>query len=627
MGEGPYRYVWVVEFPMFDGVDAEGNPVPAHHPFTMPHPDDLDLLETDPAAVRSQAYDLVLNGWELGSGSVRIHRADIQSRVFAALGISAEEAAETASASCSAPSATGRRRTPASPSGSTGWWPSSAGEENIREVIAFPKTQSGADPMTGAPKPLAPTALAELGIRVVAAARGGRVGLRADGRRPLRRRRRGAGWPSRAPLAARLRPRTLDEVVGQRHLVAPGRAAAGAGRGGPAGLGDPVGAAGDRQDHPGPGGGRRSTAKEFVPLSAVASGVKDVREALEGARRRLGERGRGRSCSSTRSTGSTRPSRTCSCPAVEEGLVVLVGATTENPFFEVNAAPHEPDHALAARAALATTTWPPWCSGASWPRRPTADDDAVAALVAAAEGDARSALTTLEVAVALAAARAPGQDPVVTVADVSGARDGRLYHQGADDHYDQASALIKSVRGSDPDAGLYWLARMLEAGEDARFIARRLVILASEDVGMADPTALVVADAAARAVEIVGLPEAALNLAQAVVHLACAPKSNRVTVALARAREDVASGAGGAVPRPPARRPLPRGRRASATARATATPTTTPRAGSTSSTGPRGSRATSTTSPPATGPRPRWPAGWPGARNSRPPGDLCRRRR
>jgi putative ATPase len=178
----------------------------------------------------------------------------------------------------------------------------------------------------------------------------------------------------------------------------------------------------------------------------------------------------------------------------------------------------------------------------------TADAEAVSALVAAADGDARSALTTVEVAVALAASRDVGNDPVVTVGDVSRARDGRLYHQGADDHYDQASALIKSVRGSDPDAGLYWLARMLEAGEDARFIARRLVILASEDVGMADPMSLVVADAASRAVETVGLPEAALNLAQAVVHLACAPKSNRVTIGLSRARMEVASGSGGQVP-------------------------------------------------------------------------------
>jgi aspartyl-tRNA synthetase len=165
VGEGPYRYVWVVEFPMFDGVDAEGNPVPAHHPFTMPHPDDLDLLATDPAAVRSQAYDLVLNGWELGSGSVRIHRGDIQSRVFAALGIGEEEAAQRFGFLL------GAFRYGAPPHAGFAFGIDRlvaifCGEENIREVIAFPKTQSGADPLTGAPKPLAPAALAELGIRV-----------------------------------------------------------------------------------------------------------------------------------------------------------------------------------------------------------------------------------------------------------------------------------------------------------------------------------------------------------------------------------------------------------------------------------------------------------------------------
>jgi putative ATPase len=166
----------------------------------------------------------------------------------------------------------------------------------------------------------------------------------------------------------------------------------------------------------------------------------------------------------------------------------------------------------------------------------------VAALVGLADGDARAVLTTLEVATALAG------DRPITLDDVERARHTRLQHFGEDDHYDQVSALIKSIRGSDPDAGLYWLARMLESGEDARFIARRLVILASEDVGEADPLALVVADAAARAVEFVGLPEAQLNLAQAVVHLACAPKSNRVTVALGRARQDVRTAPRGDVP-------------------------------------------------------------------------------
>jgi putative ATPase len=352
---------------------------------------------------------------------------------------------------------------------------------------------------------------------------------------------------SRAPLAARLRPRTFDDVVGQRHLVAPG-----------APLRELV-----ERDRLGslilwgpPGSGKTTlsrllattTAKEFVPLSAVASGVKDVREAIEGARRRLGERGQGTILFVDEVHRFNKAQQDVLLPAVEEGVVVLVGATTENPYFEVNPP-------LMSRATL-------------WRLEPLGDDalgtmvargleaedaeaeeEAVAALVATADGDARAALNTLEVAVALAASRDPAVErPTVTVADVARARDGRLYHQGADEHYDQVSALIKSVRGSDPDAGLYWLARMLEAGEDPRFIARRLVILASEDVGMADPEALVVADAAARAVEMVGLPEASLNLAQAVVHLACAPKSNRVTVALSRAREDVRTGGTQAVP-------------------------------------------------------------------------------
>jgi putative ATPase len=351
---------------------------------------------------------------------------------------------------------------------------------------------------------------------------------------------------ARAPLAARLRPRTLDEIVGQRHLVAPGaplRVLVEADRMGSVILWGP------------PGSGKTtlarvlavSTAKSFVSLSAVTSGVKDVRDALEAARRLLGERGRGTILFVDEVHRFNRAQQDVLLPGVEEGLVVLVGATTENPFFEVNAP-------LMSRATL-------------WRLEPLGDADlralvdrgleaegvaaepaAVDALVAASDGDARAALTTLEVAAALATARVGGGAATVTLDDVSRARDGRLYHQGADEHYDQASALIKSIRGSDPDAGLYWLARMIAAGEDPRFIARRLVILASEDVGMADPQALLVADAAARAVEFVGLPEAALNLAQAVVHLSAAPKSNRVTVALDRARQDVRNVAGGAVP-------------------------------------------------------------------------------
>jgi aspartyl-tRNA synthetase len=166
VSEGPHRYLWVVDFPMFDGVDDAGHPVAAHHPFTMPHPDDLDRLEQDPASVRSQAYDLVLNGWELGSGSVRIHRGDIQSRVFAVLGVGEKEArtrfgfllgAFRFGAPPHAGFAVGIDRLVAI----------FAGEDSIREVIAFPKTQSGSDPMTGAPKPLAPGMLADLGLQLI----------------------------------------------------------------------------------------------------------------------------------------------------------------------------------------------------------------------------------------------------------------------------------------------------------------------------------------------------------------------------------------------------------------------------------------------------------------------------
>jgi aspartyl-tRNA synthetase len=164
VSEGPHRYVWVTDFPMFEGLDDDGNPIAAHHPFTMPHPDDFDLLESDPLAVRSQAYDLVLNGWELGSGSVRIHRADIQSRVFAALGIS-DEVAESRFGFL-----LGAFRYGAPPHAGFAFGIDRlaaifAGEENIREVIAFPKTQSGADPMTGAPKEIPDRHLRELHLK------------------------------------------------------------------------------------------------------------------------------------------------------------------------------------------------------------------------------------------------------------------------------------------------------------------------------------------------------------------------------------------------------------------------------------------------------------------------------
>jgi putative ATPase len=345
---------------------------------------------------------------------------------------------------------------------------------------------------------------------------------------------------ARAPLAARLRPRTLDDVIGQQHLVGPGaplRALIEADRLTSAILWGP------------PGTGKTTlasvvataTAKHFVPLSAVSAGVRDVREVVDGARRLLGEQGRGTILFLDEVHRFNRSQQDALLPSVEEGLLVLIGATTENPFFEVNA-PLLSRSTLWRLEPLSADELREVVGRGLQVESATAEPDAVAALVGLADGDARAVLTTLEVALALAGSRP------VTVEDVERARHSRLHHYGDEDHYDQVSAFIKSVRGSDPDAGLYWLARMLESGEDARFIARRLVILASEDVGEADPLALVVADAAARAVEFVGLPEAQLNLAQAVVHLACAPKSNRVTVALGRALLDVRQGPRGDVP-------------------------------------------------------------------------------
>ncbi len=353
-----------------------------------------------------------------------------------------------------------------------------------------------------------------------------------------------------APLAARLRPRTLDELVGQEHLVGPGaplRVLAESDRVGSSILWGPAGT------------GKTTLArlladttdKHLTTLSATAAGVKDVREALADAERRLGEQGQGTMLFIDEVHRFSKSQQDVLLPAVEDGLVVLIGATTENPFFEVNPPllsraslwrlhPLGPDDlALLIRRGLDL-------EGAD------AEPDAVDAVVAACEGDARAALTTVEVAVALARAADAGGDPearvVLTMDDMARARDGRLFHQGADEHYDQVSALIKSVRGSDPDAGLYWMARMIEAGEDPRFLARRMVILASEDIGLADPQALLVAEAAARAVEYVGLPEAALNLAEAVIYLARAPKSNAVTVALGRAQADVRSSVSQEVP-------------------------------------------------------------------------------
>jgi putative ATPase len=288
------------------------------------------------------------------------------------------------------------------------------------------------------------------------------------------------------------------------------------------------------------------TNRQFVSLSAVSAGVRDVREVIEDARIRLTDEGKGTILFLDEVHRFNKSQQDALLPAVEAGIITLIGATTENPFFEVNA-PLISRSTVFRLHPLGDADLTVLVARALEVEQATAGDEALAHLVDLADGDARAALTTLELALALAGAEHRRE---ITLSDVERARQSRVLRYGEDDHYDVISAFIKAVRGSDPDAGLYWLARMLEAGEDARFIARRLVILASEDVGMANSMGLVVADAAARAVEFVGLPEAALNLAHAVIYLATAEKSNTVMSALARASEDVRDHKEGAVPGP-----------------------------------------------------------------------------
>lgn len=337
----------------------------------------------------------------------------------------------------------------------------------------------------------------------------------------------------RAPLAERLRPKSLDEVVGQEHLTGPGgplRTAAEKGRVGAIVLWGP------------PGSGKTTLARvlaaeiegEFVPLSAVTSGVKEVRAVLDAARERLKYEGRATILFVDEVHRFNKVQQDALLPALEEGLVDFVGATTENPSFEVTAPLLSrsrvlhlrplSDEDLAALLARGCSTLAVEISS-----------EAQAFLLRLSCGDGRRLLNALEAAATSAAGR-------VEVADAEGAVGDRALRYGREEHYDVISAFIKSVRGGDPDAALHYLARMIEAGEDPIFIARRLVILASEDVGNADPQGLSLAVATAQAVQMIGMPEGRIPLAQATTYLASAPKSNASYAAVEHALKDVRRG-------------------------------------------------------------------------------------
>ena len=335
-----------------------------------------------------------------------------------------------------------------------------------------------------------------------------------------------------APLAQRLRPRTLDELVGQKHVLGEGSA-----------LRQAIAEDRVRSSifHGPPGSGKTtlarivaaSTGAAFEELSAVSATVKDVREVLARARERLGGNGRRTILFLDEIHRFNKAQQDALLPAVEEGLVTLIGATTENPYYEVNSAllsrvqvyELEPladkEMSVVVQRGVAEV-------GAK------ASDEIVELIARRAGGDARNALNIVE----LASETATGEITEENVEDAARKRP-IVFDKASDAHYDFTSAFIKSMRGSDPDAAVYYLAAMLEGGEDARFIARRMIVLASEDIGNADPQALVVAVAAAQAVEHVGLPEARLNLAQAAIYLARAPKSNASYIAIKEATADV----------------------------------------------------------------------------------------